>query len=81
MDEPTRSVEISGIEEATSWADHWARIGPKLESVRRQELRNFDFTRERAAIDGLLEIAVAHAVPRTTSGLVELQRRLRKLDS
>ncbi|MBT4864852.1 MAG: hypothetical protein HON53_07035 [Planctomycetaceae bacterium] len=64
-----------------AWAEHWGKVGPKLEAIRRHELRNFDHQRERAAIDALLEMAVAHAVPRTTSGLVEWQRRLRKLYS
>jgi hypothetical protein len=53
---------------------HWQRIGPELDRIRRWELRNFNYMEHWAAIDALLQIACERAVPRTTSGLVELQR-------
>ena len=57
---------------------HWRRVGPKLERIRRQELRNFDFKAHWQTIDGLLQLACAQGKPRTTSGLVEYQRILAK---
>ncbi len=57
---------------------HWRRVGPKLERVRQWELRNFKYEEQLPAIDALLQIACDRAVPRTTSGLVELQRLLAK---
>lgn len=62
-----------------SWLAHWRRVGPILERIRREELRNFDYWANRKQVAGLFEIGVRHGPPRTTSGLVELQRRLRKL--
>jgi hypothetical protein len=53
---------------------HWQRIGPELERIRRWELRNFDYKAHWKAIDAMLQLACERAVPRTTSGLVELQR-------
>jgi hypothetical protein len=42
------------------------------------ELRAFDYERNFAAIDALLQLACERAVPRTSSGLVELQRLFAK---
>lgn len=61
-----------------AWLEHWARVGPKLERIRREELRNLDHARHVEAIDTLLQIAVERATPRTTSGLVEMQRLFRR---
>jgi hypothetical protein len=60
------------------FVEHWRRVGPELERIRRWELRNFDYKKNLPAIDALLQIACERAVPRTTSGLVELQRLLAK---
>jgi hypothetical protein len=60
------------------WVEHWRRIAPKLEAIRRWELRHFNYEEQLPAIDALLQIGCAMAKPRNTSGLVELQRILRK---
>jgi hypothetical protein len=60
-----------------SIVEHWKRIGPQLEEVRRRELRELDVYRDREAIDALLQMAFEHGVERKTSGLVEFQRRLK----
>ena len=60
---------------------HWKRVGPILARIRDEELRRFDFEAERDIVDGLLEIGAAHSRPKTTSGLVELQRLFRKARS
>ncbi len=54
----------------------WQRVGPELEAIRRRELRNYDFDREIA--NDLLRIAADHAKPREATGLIHLQRLLRK---
>ena len=56
------------------FVQHWQRVGPLLEQVRIKELREFNYQERWREIDALLQIAAEHAVPRTTSGLVELQR-------
>ena len=58
------------------WVEHWRRLGPKLEAIRRWELRHFNYEEQLPIIDALLQLGVDHAVPRSTSGLVELQRIL-----
>jgi hypothetical protein len=60
------------------FVEHWRRVGPKLERIRREELRNFDWEKQLPLIDALLEIGVSFRPPRTTSGLVELERFLAK---
>jgi hypothetical protein len=58
--------------------EHWRRVGPLLEEVRRRELRNYDHAANWLAVRSLLDLAVRYAQPRTTSGLVELQRLFRR---
>jgi hypothetical protein len=57
---------------------HWRRIGLELDRIRRQELRQFNYEEELPQIDALLQLACERALPRTTSGLVELERLLAK---
>lgn len=59
-----------------AWVEHWARVGPALDRIRREELRAFRHEDNVDAIDALLQIGADHATPRETSGLVELQRIL-----
>jgi len=59
------------------WVELWRRVSPKLEEIRRRELRNFDYEKQLTLIDALLQLVCSMRVPRMTSGLVELQRRLR----
>jgi hypothetical protein len=62
------------------FVEHWRRLGPLLESIRRAELRRFNYEEQLPLIDALLQLGVDHAVPRPTSGLVELERLLAKLN-
>lgn len=61
------------------WVEHWRRVGPILEEIRREELRNFNYEEQCPIIDALLQLGLDHAVPRPTSGLVEQQRLFAKL--
>ncbi len=60
------------------WVEHWGRVGPILEVIRREELREFNYEEQLPIIDALLQLGLDHAAPRHTSGLVELQRLLAK---
>ena len=60
------------------WVEHWHRIGPLLEAIRLQELRDFNYEEQWPIIDSLLQLGVDHGEPSPTSGLIELQRLLAK---
>jgi hypothetical protein len=60
------------------WIENWRQAGPKLEEIRRQELRNFKHEEQWALVDALLQLGFEHATPRNTSGLVELARLMAK---
>lgn len=60
------------------WVEHWGRIGPIMEEIRRRELRHFNYQENLPVIDALLQMGVDLAKPRPTSGLIELQRLLAK---
>lgn len=60
------------------FVEHWRRVGPQLERMRRQELREFDHHASADAIDALLQMGVDFAQERTTSGLVTLQKILHR---
>jgi hypothetical protein len=60
------------------WIENWRRAGPKLEEIRRWELRNFNHEEQWEMVDALLQIGFAHATPCATSGLVEFERLMAK---
>jgi len=60
------------------WVQTWKQAGPELEAIRRREIRDAD----NLAVLALLESAFNQALslpPRTTSGLVEMQKWFAKL--
>lgn len=61
-----------------AWVENWAKVGPKLEAIRRRELRQMTYQQRIEAIDTLLQIGCRFAKPRRTSGLVEQQRLFQK---
>jgi hypothetical protein len=63
---------------AREFIDRWRRAGPELERIELRELRDFDHGKNHALVDSLLQLGCDLAIPRTTSGLVELQRWLAK---
>jgi hypothetical protein len=61
------------------WIEHWRRVGPILEEIKRQELRNFKHEEQWEIVDALLQLGLDQAgPPRTTSGLVEWARLMAK---
>ena len=55
----------------------WREAGPELAGIRRNELRSRGHDAE--AVDAVLQIGDAHGRSRTSRGLIELQRWLKKL--
>lgn len=58
--------------------ERWRRVGPELDRIRRQELREYKHEDNIEIIDSLLQLGCDLARPRATSGLVELQKILAK---
>lgn len=61
-----------------AWVENWAQAGPRLEAIRRRELRAMTHQQRIKAIETLLQIGSRFAKPRATSGLVEQQRLFQK---
>jgi hypothetical protein len=52
---------------------HWKKAGPLLAARREKELAETQ-SYDPAHLDALFDLGVQHGEPRTTSGLVELQK-------
>jgi hypothetical protein len=59
---------------ARRWVEVWKKAGPRLERLRREELRRLDVDRAIALLCGPLDYTAPPRTPRPTSGLVEQQR-------
>ena len=66
---------------ARRWVKVWQQAGPRLERVRRDELRRLDQQRAIALLCGEADYTVPPRAPRPTSGLVEQQRWFMKMAS
>jgi hypothetical protein len=71
-------METSDAHSNREMIAHWKRVGPELDRIRRRELRKLNHEEYFAVIDTLLQLGWDYATPRTTSGLVELQRLFAK---
>ncbi len=60
------------------WVENWAKVGPKLEAIRRRELRAMTYQQRIEAIHAVLQLGALLGKPRSTSGLVEQQRLFQK---
>jgi hypothetical protein len=76
MSHENRSMSPSDREALREHLLRWQRVGPELEAIRRRELRDYDFEKNREAVASLFQLGTDRRVPRTTSGLVEWYRRL-----
>ena len=65
-------------DQTRAWVENWGKVGPKLEEIRRRELRAFRHEDHVEIIDALLDMGVRFGTARTTSGLVQQQRLFRK---
>ena len=59
---------------ARQWVQVWKEAGPRLERVRREELRRLDSQRAIALLCGEADYTNPPHAPRPTSGLIEQQR-------
>ncbi len=66
---------------ARRWVKVWQQAGPRLERVRREELRRLDPQQAIALLCGEADYTVPPRAPRATSGLVEQQRWFMKMAS
>ena len=57
----------------------WQEAGPRLERIRREELRRLDPEQALVLLCGEADYTVPPRAPRPTSGLVEQQRWFMKL--
>jgi len=60
------------------FVEHWKRVGPELERIRREELRAYRHEDNIEIIDSLFQMGVDLGTERPTSGLVEMQRLFMK---
>lgn len=60
------------------WVERWKRVGPILDELRREAIRNADTALAIELFDGCVELGLRMNPPRPTSGLVEQQRYFRK---
>ena len=61
------------------WVRVWREAGPRLEALRRDDLRNLDVVSVIRELDDAFEAAVRLAPVSVSSGLVEQQRLLARL--
>jgi hypothetical protein len=61
------------------WVKAWQDAAPRLERIRRQELREMDAHTAIALLCGPADYRVPPRAPKSTSGLVEQQRHFKKM--
>lgn len=61
------------------WVQTWREAAPRLEAIRRRELRQLDAFTAISRLCGPADCREAPRAPRPTSGLIEQQRLFAKL--
>ena len=61
------------------WVETWEQAAPRLEAIRRREIRDADNLKVLATLEGAFNHAVRTLPPRPSSGLVEMQEWFAKL--
>ena len=74
-------METSPQENAQQWIESWKRASVALKAIKRHELRTYDYAKNQAIVDGMLQWAFEHRKVRLESGLVEQQRLFMKMKS
>jgi hypothetical protein len=72
-------MNSSATDKLRDWVRNWQVVGPRLEQLRRQEIRNANTQEAIKQFDLAFQAALRNTPHRQTSGLVEFQRPLRKL--
>jgi hypothetical protein len=65
-------------DQVRDWIRRWKEVGPILEQLREQSIREADTPSAIKAFDGLFEAAVRDRPPGPFSGLVEQQRLFKR---
>lgn len=76
---PERVYSDMPYMDAELWIRTWRRAAPKLEAIRRDEVRRTDHVHDLPLFDGVFEYVLRQVPPRMRSGLVEQQRLFGKL--
>ena len=74
-------MKTSPQENAQQWIESWKRAPVALKDIKRHELRTYDYAKNQAIVDGMLQWAFEHRQVRLDSGLVEQQRLFMKMKS
>lgn len=72
-------MEMSDTDRLRAWVYNWQVVGHELEQMRRQDIRRANTQDSIKLFDLAFKAALRNTPPRTTSGLVEFQRLLRKV--
>ena len=67
------------VAQGRRWVKTWQEAAPRLEAIRRQELRELDPYTAISWLCGPANYREAPRAPKPTSGLIEQQRLFRKL--
>jgi hypothetical protein len=82
MDRPPSALDSWSAEEIAlgrRWVKTWQEAGPRLEQIRRDELRQLDAYAAISLLCGTADYRQPPRAPKPTSGLIEQQRLFRKL--
>jgi hypothetical protein len=82
VDRPPSALASWSAEETAlgrRWVKTWQDAGPRLEQIRRDELRQLDAFSAIALLCGSADYRQPPRAPKPTSGLIEQQRLFRKL--
>lgn len=72
-------MDSSAADKLREWVRNWQVVGPRLERLRRADIRNANTQEAIKQFDLAFKAALRNTPPRQTSGLVEFQKLLRKL--
>jgi hypothetical protein len=67
------------VAQGRRWVRAWQEAGPRLEAIRRRELRELNAFEAIALLCGPADYTVPPRAPKPTSGLVEQQRLFARL--
>ena len=67
------------VAQGRAWVDRWRTAAPRLEAIRRRELRELDTVAAIARLCGPADYHRSPRAPKPTSGLIEQQRLLSRL--
>lgn len=82
MDSPRSALDGWSPEEVArgrAWVAAWRDAGPRLEAIRRQELRELDVFTAISWLCGPADYHEGPRAPKPTSGLIEQQRLFARL--